>query len=371
MNTNDNENVPWWTVAMVGSELQELEKVITSGYLNEGRVVTEFENIVAEKIGVKHAIACSSGTVSLFLSLRALGIGRGDFVVVPNMTFIATANAVRLAGAEVILADVNPKTLTISLESIRKLWGIKNFKAIIPVHVSGRSAITQELLDFANDNKILIVEDSAESFMSIDPTSKRYLGTIGNAGIFSFSPNKLITSGQGGMVVTDDEEIAKRVRRLKDQGRPERGTGGADLHSYEGYNFKLTNLQAAVGLAQMRAIDLRIKHLKNVYSFYRTNIKDCQHIQLLPFDIEAGELPLWPEIICYSREAILTKLVKMKIEFREIWFPISTQDPYKSTLADVTNSLKINEKGFWLPSSFSLTDEHLKRVVAAMKCEVC
>lgn len=371
MNSSFESKVPWWTVEMTGFEIEEISKVIDSGYINEGSVVERLENELAEKLGVKFAIACTSGTAALFLSLKALSIGPGDFVLVPNMTFIATANAVRLVGAEVVLGDVDSETLTLSMESVRKLWNAKKFKAIIPVHVSGRSAISSELLDFVRENEIILIEDAAEAFMSVDPTTGKQLGTIGDAGIYSFSPNKLVTSGQGGLVVTNSKEISVTLRRLKDQGRPERGTGGADLHSYEGYNFKLTNLQAAVALAQIKVLDSRIKHLRSVYEFYRSNIQNCSHIRLLPFEIEAGELPLWPDVLCSNRSKVLAKLEQLGVSFREIWLPISTQIPYINVLVDNQNSISIKDTGFWLPSAFDLTAEDLVRVIEAMVCEEC
>lgn len=371
MNSSFESKVPWWTVEMTGYEVGEITKVIESGYINEGSVVERLENELAEKLGVKFAVACTSGTAALFLSLKALGIGPGDYVLVPDMTFIATANAVRLAGAEVVLGDVDSETLTLSMESVRKLWKTKKFKAIIPVHVSGRSAISSELLDFVRENQIVLIEDAAEAFMSVDPKTGKLLGTIGDAGIYSFSPNKLITSGQGGLVVTNSKEISVALRRLKDQGRPERGTGGADLHSYEGYNFKLTNLQAAIALAQIKVLDSRIKHLRTVYQFYRSNIKNCPHIQLLPFDIKAGELPLWPDVLCSNRSKVLSNLEQLGISFREIWLPISTQIPYSNVLVDNQNSISIKDTGFWLPSAFDLRAEDLVRVIEAMNCEDC
>lgn len=362
-------SIPWWTVQTAGSELNNLKLVLESGYFNEGEVATNFEMRLAEIFGVTNVVVTTSGTAALFLALKSAGIQQGDLVGVPNLTFIATASAVKLAGGEVFLLDVDLVTMTVSNEEIlrAKRSGVK---AIIPVHVSGRSAWNEELHQVLSENEIIIIEDAAEAMGSKDPTTGRHLGTIGHSGIFSFSPNKIITTGQGGALLTNNESFAKTARSLKDQGRPTRGTGGADRHDLEGYNFKFTNLQSAIGVSQLEVLDNRIKFLTDLYDTYRSTIFDCVHQRLLSFCTQKGEFPLWPEMYFENKKKALAKLEEVGIGYREIWHPISTQLPYLST-HKFPNSTALSDKTVWLPSSFLLSNSQIEIITKTLECEIC
>lgn len=214
--------VPWWRPQVGPLEYGLVRDVLDSNFLNDGDVTTRFERDIARLVGARHAVGVTSGTTAISLALTALGVGPGDEVVVPDMTFIATANAVTLAGATPVLVDVDPRTLTMSPEALaRAITG--RTRAIVPVHVSGRSADMDAIGAIALDHGLAVVEDAAEALMSA--RGGRMLGTIGAAGCLSFSPNKTITTGQGGMVLTNDDAVHARLRELKDQGRPVRGTG--------------------------------------------------------------------------------------------------------------------------------------------------
>jgi perosamine synthetase len=283
---------------------------------------------------------------------------------VPNITFIATANAVALAGAEPILIEVDPKTLCLDPKNLRRVHQTSPLSAVIPVHVSGRSALTLEMVTTLEELKITFVEDAAEALASKDPYSGKFLGTIGSAGAFSFSPNKVVTSGQGGLVVTNDDKIAEMIRELKDHGRPTRGTGGDDIHYSLGFNFKYTDIQAALLKSQLRKINSRILHLKSVYEHYHNSLSS--EISLLEFDIKNGELPLWPEIRVADRPKMERLLTNHGIGYRKIWHPLSTQVPYKSQDKNFETSKMISREILWLPSSFSLTPKKLEKVVRVL-----
>jgi len=364
--------IPWWSVLHTSGELQLLKEVVDSNYFNEGEFVEKFEAKIKEILDVKYVIACTSGTIAIFLALKACEIKPGDLVAIPNLTFVATANAVRLAGAEPVLVDVCKETLTICPEQLIEACKQHPIKAVIPVHVSGRSAFVNGLIEVCKKLNLIIIEDAAEAFGSKDPAMKQSLGTIGLAGAFSFSPNKIVTSGQGGVVVTNDEKIARRIVQLKDQGRPTRGTGGADIHANEGYNFKFTNLQAAVGLAQLDEFISRKEHLTNVYKHYSANFMACKHQFMPKFNVANGEFPLWPEIYTKNIKGLLNKLTIENIGYREIWLPLSSQKIYaKSICQGYKNSLDISRYTFWLPSSFKLSETSLDIICASLKCELC
>jgi perosamine synthetase len=275
--------IPWWQPEVGAEERDRLLRVLDSNYLNEGEVTAEFERRVAALLGAPHAVATTSGTTAIFLALAGLGIGAGDEVLVPDLTFIATANAVTMAGATPVLVDVDPHTLNIDTAALARAATART-KAVVPVHVSGRAAAMAPILEAARRLRIAVVEDAAEALLSRH--AGRYLGTFGAAGCFSFSPNKTMTTGQGGIVVTGDEALAERLRALKDQGRPVRGTGGNDVHDTIGYNFKLTNLQAAVGLAQLDKLEGRVARLRDIYRLYAAGLAGTPCIRVLPFAVD-------------------------------------------------------------------------------------
>jgi perosamine synthetase len=248
--------IPWYEPAFDTEELNNLKKVLNSNFLNDGEWTTEFECRFADLCKVDYAIAVSNGTMALALTLMAYGIGAGDEVIVPDFTFIATANAVSLTGAKPVFVDINHDDLNINLDKIKIT---KKTKAIIPVHVNGRLVDTSKLKKF----KLPIIEDCAEAIG---------MDFNGEVGCFSFAPSKIITTGQGGMVVTNNRDLNNSIRELKDQGRLVRGTGGDDVHPTLGFNSKLTNLQSAVGVAQLKKLPLRLKRMKEIYETYNRKL---------------------------------------------------------------------------------------------------
>lgn len=354
-------DIPWWNVEMAGKELEYLSEVIASSYINEGEFANRFENEISRKMDLANVTLCTNGTSAIFLALRALGIGKDSTVIVPNLTFIATANAVRLAGANVKLIDIKEDTLTIDEELLTEEF-TEGVNAIIAVHVSGRSAISKKLLEICHSRDIFLVEDAAEAFGSLDPLTQKPLGTIGDLGALSFSPNKVVTSGQGGAVVTHSTLFSDKVRSLKDQGRLKRGTGGDDWHEKEGYNFKFTNLQAAVGLAQMFKLEDRLTHLRKTYEAYAEELSDIIDGKLLGFNIKNGEVPLWPELFVSRRSQLEKAFLETGVSFRNFWHPLSKQAGFLTERSDLRVSTQITSNLLWLPSAFSLSRSNIKDV---------
>jgi perosamine synthetase len=334
-------------------------QVLDSNYLNDGDVTAEFERRMAAALGARHAVAVTSGTAAIFLSLAALGVQHGDEVIVPDVTFIATANAVTLAGATPVLVDIEPATLGMDPDAVARALTPRT-KAVIPVHVSGRAAALDRILAIADAHGLAVVEDAAEALRS--KHRGRCLGTFGRAGCFSFSPNKTITTGQGGLIVTDDDALEVRLRELKDQGRPVRGTGGNDVHASVGFNFKLTNLQAAVGLAQLARLDGRIDRLAAIYREYCRGLAGIDALRLLPFDVDHGESPQWIDLVASRRDALVEYLKRFEIDCRPFWFPIHTQRPYRRPDQGFPNAMRILPSALWLPSALSLSDQDVQTV---------
>ena len=365
MAASDYKRIPWWE-PQIGSPLERkyIERVLKDNYANEGKLTTEFENKIAARLSVKHAIATTSGTNAIFLALKALGVGHGDEVIVPDATFIASANAVTLAGGTPILVDINPKDLTISIDAFRSAITSKT-KAVIPVHVTGRGADMEEIIKIAREKKIFIVEDAAEALLS--KYNGKYLGTWGDTGCFSFSAAKTITTGQGGMIVTNSDELYEKLKPLKDQGRPVRGTGGDDLHDTIGFNFKFTDIQAALGLGQHELVDERIKRMVRNYNLYKKELSGIRGFEIFDIDIENGGVPQWTDALIERRGELDAYLKNFNIDCRRYWLPIHRQKAYPLSDDKFTNSNKYMPQALWLPSAFTLTDKDIMAVVSRIK----
>ncbi len=330
--------IPFFSPQMTGFEGGMLDQVIASNYLNDGPRVKEFEQTLADRIGVEHVICTTSGTAALFLAITAykglLDAGQRLNVHVPSVTFIATANAATLAGSSVHLFNEEPKVF----RPIRS-YSPAYVDLVVPVHVSGHQADTDFPVDF--------IEDCCESF----PSKPEVVGGMG--GCYSFSPNKLITTGQGGCVATNDDRLAHDIRALKDQGRAQQGTGGDDEHPTIGFNFKMTDLQAAVGLAQLTDLDRRIERRREIQRMYE------EALPVIPFRPE--EVPLWTDMEHPDREGIIARVESAGYQCRRFWKPLSQQPPYLDPTMKTDTS-----KMFWLPSSFQLTNEDVNKVIGAV-----
>ncbi|PIR92511.1 aminotransferase [Candidatus Falkowbacteria bacterium CG10_big_fil_rev_8_21_14_0_10_44_15] len=350
--------IPWYQPQTGSLERKLISQVLKSDYLNEGEYTTRFEKETAKLIDAKHVIAVTSGTIAIFLSLKALGIGAGDEVIVPDLTFIATANAVDLCGAKPVLVDINPNNLTISVNAIKKAI-TKKTKAIIPVHVSGRGADMEEIMKLARHYKLKIVEDVAEAFMS--KYKGKYLGTFGDAGCFSLSPFKVIMTGQGGLIATNNDKLALYLRQLKDQGRPRQGTGGDDIHPVRGYNFKFTNLQAAIGLGQLAQLESRLEKIRKTYKQY-SNKLISKNFSLFEFNIDSGEVPLWVDGWTKNRNKLSDYLHAKNIGCRNFWLPLHRQKPYRLADKNFSYSIKMSSQSLWLPSAFTSSSKDIDLV---------
>jgi perosamine synthetase len=354
-----NRKIEFWTPQFSAEEKAMVARVIDSGFLNDGEVTGQFERQIAELLGCKHVVATTSGTAAIFLALAGVGVGLGDEVIVPDVTFIATANAVALTGAKPILADIDPAKLTLDPQCTERAITART-KAIVPVHVSGRAADLGAIMDIAKRHRLFVVEDAAEALVS--KHQGKCLGTFGIAGCFSLSPNKTVTTGQGGLIATDDDRLHVRLRELKDQGRPVRGTGGADVHDSVGFNFKFTNLQAAVGLGQLKDLPRRVGRMRSIYKGYAKGLRGVEGISVLPFCIEGGEIPQWTDVLADRCDDLYAHLAAKEIHGRRFWHPLHTQRPYRMPASRFPNSAKQIPRAMWLPSAFTLSDADVMTV---------
>ncbi|MBF0283418.1 MAG: DegT/DnrJ/EryC1/StrS family aminotransferase [Magnetococcales bacterium] len=365
--TTPRETIPWFQLETGEAEGRAVAEVMASGYLNDGAVARQLERSVADLLGTPHAVAVTSGTAALALALMAVGVGPGDEVIVPDLTFVATANAVRLAGAEVVLVDVDPHRFALDPERAEAAI-TRRTRALLPVDVNGRGADYVALEEIARRHGLALVSDACEGLGS--RWQGKPLGSFGDAGCFSFSANKTVSSGQGGMIALHDEGRLHRLRELKDQGRRAGGTGGADLHPVMGYNFKYTNLQAAVALAQWDRLAARLDLFRQREQWYREFLGEVPGVCLPPWDEAGGEIPQWTDILVEDRAKVEAALAAQGMGSRGFWLPLHRQAPYRRPDDDFGGALEVSRKGLWLPSSFSLTREQARRVAEVVRTAV-
>lgn len=333
---------------LLGSEERdEVLKVLESSFITEGKRTQEFEAEVARFVGARYALAVNNATVGLTIALMSLGIGPADEVLVPDFTFIATANAVALTGATPILVDVDPRTFVIDLEDASSRI-TRRSRAIVPVHLNGRAPDMNRLKSFAVERGLYIVEDAAQALGS--RYGGRHLGTFGEAGVYSLGTTKIITTGQGGIIVTQSREIYESCVRLKDHGRPARSS---EVHETFGFNSKFTDLQAALGLAQLRKLPDRIKQKRELYRWYRDELASLVGIEFPPIDL-SETVPWFVDILCADRAALESHLKSAGIGTRRFYLPLHSQPCFMRN-GSYPNTELISRTGLWLPSSSTVT----------------
>ena len=342
--------------------LRLIKICLDKNFPNENVLTKKLENILKKLLKVRHVILTTSGTSAIYLALRANDIGKGDEVIIPNITFPATANAVHMTGAKVILADVCQENLLLNVDLIKTKFS-KKTKAIIPVHISGRGNNIINLKKFADKKKVTIIEDAAEALGS--RYKNKSLGTFGACGCFSLAPNKIITTGQGGILVTNDKKLYKKIILLRDQGRY-RDKKNESRYIYKGFNFKFTDLQSGLGLSQIKSFKKRKERLLNIFKYYKKNLIERKNFKIIGFDIKSGELPLWTDVYCTRAKSLYNYLKKKGIICRLFWEPINTLKPYKKSFKNLQTSKKLKNNLMWLPSGQDLKKNELKFICSSI-----
>ncbi len=347
-----------------GNELNYITECIETNWVSsQGKFISQFEDQFQKEIGLPVSLAVSNGTVALHLALEALGIGKGDEVIVPDFTFAATINSVIYTGATPVLADVDPKTWTISPESIRRLATNKT-KAIMPVHIYGHPCEMGEIMKIAKAHNLMVIEDCAEAVGS--RYKEQPVGSFGDAATFSFFGNKTITTGEGGMVLFKDPAIGERARMLRDHGmsRTKRY-----WHEVIGYNYRMTNMQAALGVAQMERLQYFVQRKRKIAETYNTLLKSVEFIQLPPEEPWAYNT-YWLYTFLVKKDApvtrdqLLTELAGKAIECRPAFYAMHDMPIYKEFGSQqlLKNATFVSANGISLPSSTNLTDEEVEYI---------
>ena len=346
-------------------EYKGIESCFKDNWITEGPKTKEFEKKLLELIGAKFGVFAPNGTLGLYLALRALGIGVEDEVLVPDFTFIASATSVEMTGARPVFVDVNRKNFQISLDDADKLVN-KKTKAVMPVHMYGTVANMEEVMDFAHTHKLLVIEDAAQAIGT--HRNKKHAGTFGNVGVFSFFADKTITTGEGAFIVTNDEKIYDRLLYLRNQGRKERGTF---IHPEIGYNFRLTDVQSAIGLVQLSKLHEIKKRKEHILSFYHEQLGGVKEITFFAPDPEAEFVPFRVGILCRKAPELMEFLKQNEVEPRTFFYPLHKQPCFKylgqDNDKDFPNAVFGYESGICLPAFPTLTDDQIIHVCQTIK----
>tara|TARA_B110000908_G_scaffold80909_1_gene96973 strand:- start:27162 stop:28313 length:1152 start_codon:yes stop_codon:yes gene_type:complete len=344
---------PW----IDSKELEQLTKVIESTYVTEGPLTREFENLLQKYTGSKHVIAMANGSLAIFAALKAMGIGPGDEVIVPNLTFVATANSVILAGATPIFCEIYCDNFAIDLSQAERLV-TKNTKAIIPVHLYGKPANMSDVNDFAKAFGISVIEDAAQGVGVF--YKGQHTGTMSSIGVLSFYGNKTMTTGEGGVCLTNDDNLAKKLYKLKNHGRSKKGTF---IHETIGFNLSFSDLQAAVGIAQFHKLKDIIDKRFEIFNAYKAGLNG--QVQLVDYNREKGEMP-WVNSVKVSNPDKLEEFLSNKnIISRRFFYPLDKQPCYKGSTyinGKYTKSHCVYESHLSLPSSHHLTAQNIEHI---------
>jgi perosamine synthetase len=349
-----------------GREREYVLDCIDSTWISSvGKYIKAFEESFAAFCGVKHAVATNNGTTALHLALVAMGLRPGDEVLVPTVTYIATANAVRYCGANPVLVDVCFGTMNIDPLDLKRHLTPKT-KGIIPVHLYGHPAEMGPIMEFAKAHGLFVLEDAAEAHGA--EYLGRKVGAFGNCAIFSFFGNKIITTGEGGMVTTDDDELAEKLRLYRGQ--------GMDLKRrywfpVVGYNYRMTNIEAAIGLAQLENVGRAISERERLAGWYNEALTPLANHIVLPLQAPWAKQVYWMYNIFLReggevrRDAVMKMLDELGIETRPVFYPMHVLPPYQQPstfpLADLWTQRGIN-----LPTHQMLTHDDVSRIADAL-----
>lgn len=342
-----------------------LDCLDTTWISSAGKYINKFENEFAKFCGVKHAISTNNGTTALHLALVGLGLKPGDEVLIPTVTYVATANAVRYCGSIPILLDVCPETLNIDPRVIEEKISTKT-RGIIAVHLYGHPADMQAINKIAKRHRLWVLEDAAEAH-GAQVGSKR-VGSLGNCATFSFFGNKIITTGEGGMITTNDTNLAAKLRLYRGQGMdPNRRYWFPVI----GYNYRMTNIQAALGLAQLEKIDASLAYRLKIASWYNDALSDLSDKVILPKQAPWARHVYWMYNIFLregneaKRDIVMHKLDQLGIETRPVFYPMHEMPPYKE-LSSFPIADSWSKSGINLPTHELLKREDIKLIAKSL-----
>ena len=352
-------------------ELRNVIEAVKSGWISsKGKFIEEFEQEFANYCGRKYGVATANGTVALHLALETLGIKKGDEVIVPDLTFVAVANTVTYCNAKPVFVDAHPEYWCIDPERIEEKITPRT-KAIIPVHLYGHPCDMDQIMKIAEEHDLYVIEDAAEAHGAEYKGKK--VGSFGDISCFSFYGNKIITTGEGGMCLTDNEELAEKMRILRDHGMNPNKRYWYDV---VGFNYRMTNMQAAVGVAQLEKLDEFVEKKREIAKWYSEGLKELEEKELIKLHPEMSWAKRVYWMFCIlvedkfgmSRDDLMKRLEENGIETRPFFYPMHVIPPYKNE-EKFPVAEEISRKGVNLPSGTTLTNESVFQVVKYIREE--
>ena len=351
-----------------GYEMQYIKEAFETNWIAPlGENVDQFEKELAEKVGVKHAAALSSGTAAIHMALKAAGVEKGDIVFCSTLTFAASANPIIYQGAIPVFIDSNYETWNMDPNALEEAFKkYPEAKAVIVVHLYGLAAYLDRIVELCKKYDAVLIEDAAESLGTY--YKGKHTGTIGDYGIFSFNGNKIITTSGGGMLVSDNEE---RIAKVKFWSTQSRDPARHYQHSELGYNYRMSNIVAGIGRGQLKVLAQRVEKKRYIYEFYKRELGDLEDVEFMPSN-DWNEPNYWLSVMILRGKVrpidVMNALDAENIESRPVWKPMHLQpffEKYDYVGGDVSE--KLFENGVCLPSDTKMTDQDLKRVVEIIK----
>ena len=351
-----------------GEEIDFIKDAIDSNWIAPlGPHVDAFESEVADYVGVKQAAALSSGTAALHLALEMLGVQKGDHVFCSDLTFVASANAIRYLNAIPVFIDAEPTSWNMSPSALEKAFESVLPKAVIVTDIYGQSADYKLIAEICDKHQTPIIEDAAESLGA--EYNRKKCGSFGEMAILSFNGNKIITTSGGGMLLTDRSEFVLKAKKLSTQSREE---ALHYEHAQVGYNYRLSNILAALGRAQLKSLDQYVEKRRKIFNYYYNNLKDIEGIRFMP-EIENGKSTRWLSVVLMENinhdkiEDIIRSFSEENIEVRPIWKPMHLQPVFEDASFYYNSQKPISaslfEHGLCLPSGSDLSKNDLNRII--------
>lgn len=356
--------IPWARADVGEREAELVQEALRSTWISGGAFVDRLEREFLARHGKKFGITCSNGTTALHAAYLALGIGPGDEVIIPGFTFAAPANVALAMGAVPVYADVDPRTWLLDPAEVERRI-TKKTKAVVPVHIYGNVCAMDRILESCRDAGVAVVEDTAEGLFS--KYRGRLAGTLGELGCYSFQATKTITTGEGGFVLTDDEALYERLHLFRNHGM---SPSKRYWHEVAGFNFRLTNLQAAMGCAQLERVEDFLAQRRHMAASYARELQRVpgaatQHVEKdVDINVWAVAVKLDPKAYPQGRDAVIDQLARAGIETRPGFYPFSVMAVYKAPRLPVAESVGLNVVS--LPSFPTLTDEEIAAVCSGL-----
>ena len=354
------EAIPCYEPSIGKEELSLVAEVIKRNWLSENKYTREFERRLAEICKRKHSIAFANATAALISGMKALGIGEGDEVIVPSFSHSADPNSISNSGATPVFADVDRTSLCLTRQTIEKAITSKT-KAILYVAAYGNVSDLDAIESYAKSKKIFLINDSAPALFGI--YKKKPIASYGDFSVLSFFADKTITTGEGGMLLSDNIALINKANIYKHDGRKERGV---DIIEHKGYNFRITELQTAVGVAQLRKADYFVKRKKQILQFYQKKLSGMPGVRMLAFNPDGDIVPHRVVVFVPSAKKLIAYLTSLGIGVRGVFMPMHSMPAYNKK-GDFPNTREIFRTGVCLPSAPSLTKKNIEFVCQSIK----